>query len=91
MPHVKNLNFPEYMFALLFLHATGDNFGKQKQHKMKELSILREWMKLVSKKSVSAPSHIMSIICILHWFLWNPKIFDNFQSKSHLNNSAVVL
>ena len=38
MPHVKNLNFPEYMFALLFLHAIGDNFGKQKRHKMEELS-----------------------------------------------------
>ena len=55
---MQNLNFPEYMFALLFLHATGDNFGKQKQHKMKDLSIPRELMKLVLKKSVSAPSHI---------------------------------
>ena len=54
----KNLNFPEYMFALQFLHATGDNFGKQKQHKMKELSIPSELMKLVLKKSVSAPSNI---------------------------------
>ena len=58
MPHVKNLNFPEYMFALWFLHATGDNFGKQKQHKMKELSIPRKLMKLVLKKGASAPSHI---------------------------------
>ena len=58
MPHVKNLNFPEYMFALSFLQATGDNFDKEKQHKMKELSIPRELMKFVLKKSVSAPSHI---------------------------------
>ena len=57
MPHVKNLNFPENMFALWFLHATGDNFGKQKQHKMEELSISRKLMKLVLKKSVSASSH----------------------------------
>ena len=41
-----------------FMHATGDYFGKQKQHKMKELSIPRGLMKLVLKKSVSAPSHI---------------------------------
>ena len=58
MPHVKNLNFPEYMFALYFLHARGDNFGEQKQHKMKELSIPGELMKLVLKKSVPAPSHM---------------------------------
>ena len=38
MPHVKNLNLPEYMFALKFLYFTGNNFGKQKQHKMKELT-----------------------------------------------------
>ena len=58
MPHVKNLNFPGYMFALWFLHATGDNFGKQKQHKIKELIIPRKLMKFVLKQSVSAPSHI---------------------------------
>ena len=50
MPHVKDLNFPEYMFALQFLHIIGDNFG--------ELSIPRELMNLVLKKSVSALSHI---------------------------------
>ena len=58
MPHVKNLNFPENMFAFQFLHATGDNFGKQNKHKMKELSKPRELMKLVLKTSVSALSHI---------------------------------
>ena len=42
MPHVNNLNFSEYMFALWFLHTIGDNFGNQKQHKMKDLSIPRE-------------------------------------------------
>ena len=57
MPHVNNLNFPEYMFAPLFLHTLGDNFGKQKQHEMKELSIPRELVHLVLKKCVSAPSH----------------------------------
>ena len=41
MPHVNNLKFPEYMFALFFLHTIKDNLGKQKQHKMKELSIPR--------------------------------------------------
>ena len=35
-----------------------DNFGKQKQHKMKELSISDECMTLVLKKSVSALSNI---------------------------------
>ena len=39
MPPVNNLNFPENMFALKFLHTIDSNFGKQKQHKVKELSI----------------------------------------------------
>ena len=91
MPHVKNLNVPEYKFALYSLNATGDNFGKQKYHKMKELSISRELMKLVLKKSVSAPSHIT--VNYLHFALvsMETKHFDNFQSMPHLNNSAVVL
>ena len=42
MPHLNNLNFPEYMFALSFLHTIEDSFGKRKQHKIKELSIRRE-------------------------------------------------
>ena len=42
MPHVKNLNFPEYTFAFYFLHTIEDNFGKQKQQKMKERSISNE-------------------------------------------------
>ena len=42
MLHVNNLNFPEYMFALSFLHAKKDKFGKRKQHKMKKLSIPHE-------------------------------------------------
>ena len=57
MPHVNNLNFPEYMFAPSFLHNLGDNFGTQKQHEMKELSIPRELMHLVLKKCVSSPSY----------------------------------
>ena len=39
MPHVNDLNFSEYTFAFLFLHIIEDNFEKQKEHKMKELSI----------------------------------------------------
>ena len=57
MPHVNILNFPEYMYTPLFLHTLGDNFGKQKQHEMNELSIPRELVHLVSKKCVSAPSN----------------------------------
>ena len=57
MPHVNNLNFPEYMFAPWFLHTLGDNFGNKKQHEIKELRKPRELMHLVLKKSVSAPSH----------------------------------
>ena len=91
MPHVNNLNFPEYMFAPLFLPTIGDNFGKQKQHAMKELSIPRVTMHLFLKKCVSAPSHTTQIICILQWFLWKPKILDNFQSKPHFNTSAADL
>ena len=42
MPHANNLHFPEYMFVLLFLHTKEDKFGKQNQHKMKEMSIPSE-------------------------------------------------
>ena len=42
MPHANNLHFPEYIFALLFLHTVEDNFGKQNQYKMKEMNIPRE-------------------------------------------------
>ena len=42
MPHVNNLNFSEYTFPFQFLHTIEDNFGKQKQHIMKELSISNE-------------------------------------------------
>ena len=38
MPPMNNLNFPENMF----LHTIDGNFAKQKQHKVKELSIPRE-------------------------------------------------
>ena len=39
------------------MHNIGDNFGKQKQHAMKELSIPSELMHLVLKNCVSAPSY----------------------------------
>ena len=55
MPHVNNLNFPEYMFAPWFLYTLGVNFGKQKQHEMKELSILCELLHLVLKKKMYQP------------------------------------
>ena len=42
MPHIDKLNFPEYTFAFSFLHTIEYNFGKQKQHQMKELSISNE-------------------------------------------------
>ena len=51
MPNVNNLNFPEYMFAPEFLHTLGDNFVKQNQHGMKELSgIPRELMHCFGKR-----------------------------------------
>ena len=55
MPNVNNLNFPEYMFAPYFLPTIGDSFGKQKQHEMREPSILRELMHLVLEKNVYQP------------------------------------
>ena len=42
MPHVNNFKFPEYTFAFYILHTIEENFGKQKQQKMKELSISNE-------------------------------------------------
>ena len=77
MPQVNNRNFPEYMFAPWFLHTLGDNFGKQKQHEMKELkemkelSIPRELMHLVLKKFVTAPSY--NSLNFLHFALVSMK------------------
>ena len=71
MPQVNNRNFPEYVFALWFLHTLGDNFGKQKQHEMKELSIPRELMHLVLKKLVTAPSY--NSLNFLHFALVSMK------------------
>ena len=42
MPHMNDFDFPEYKFALSFLHTIEDNFEKQNQHKLEELSIPRE-------------------------------------------------
>ena len=42
MPHVNNLNVPENIIALVFLHTIEDNFEKQKRHEMEELSIPRK-------------------------------------------------
>ena len=42
MQHVNNVNFPENKFAVLFLHTTVNNFGKRKQHEMKEWNIHNE-------------------------------------------------
>ena len=41
MPLANNLYFPKYMFALMFLHAKEDNFGKQSKHKKKGMSLHR--------------------------------------------------
>ena len=73
------------------MHSLGDNFGEQKQHEMKELSIPRELMHLVLKKCVSAPSY--NALNYLHFALvsMEPKILDSFQSKPHLNISAAEL
>ena len=42
MTHANNLHFPECMFAHLLLHTVEDNYGKQNQYEMKEMSIPRE-------------------------------------------------
>ena len=84
MPYVNNLNFPEYMFAPYLLPTIGDNFGKQKQHEMKELSIPRELIHLFLKKCESAPSH--TTLNYLHCALvsMETESLDKFQSKPYL-------
>ena len=72
MPHANYLYFSENMFALLFLHTIEDNFGKQNQHKMKEMSIPCEKMILVLKKSASSPSCIT--VNYLHFALVSMEI-----------------
>ena len=39
MPQANSLHFPEYIFAILFLHTIEDDFGKQNQYGMKEMNI----------------------------------------------------
>ena len=58
---------------------------------MKELSIPREFMDLVLDKSVSAMSS--KTVNYVHHALvsMETEIFDNFQNKPYLNNSAVTL
>ena len=35
MPHLNNLDFPEYMFALSFLHTVEDNLASENSIKLK--------------------------------------------------------
>ena len=58
MPYVNNLNFPENVLVLSFLHTVQDNFGKQIQHKMEEPSISLNKCFWIRKKIVSGPSRI---------------------------------
>ena len=63
---------------------------ESKQHKMKELSIPRELMNLVMKKSVSAPSHIT--VNYLHFTLVsmdNNEKFRSFKSKENIHKKEV--
>ena len=82
MPHVNNLNFP----------VLGDNFGKQKQNEMNELSILRELVHLVLKKlCISPESQYSKLSAFCTCFYGNRKSWICFQSKPHLNISAEEL
>ena len=76
---------------LSFFHNLVDNYGEQKQHEMKELSIPREMMHFVLKKCLSAPNY--NALNNLHFALvsMKPKLSDNFQSKPHLNISIAEL
>ena len=42
MSKVNNINFSESKFVLFFQHTTENNFGKQKQHLMKEWNFRKE-------------------------------------------------
>ena len=42
MSHVNIFNIPKYTFAFKLLHTIEEHFGKQIQHKMKELSMSNE-------------------------------------------------
>ena len=106
MPHVNNLNFPEYMFALSFLHTIEDTFGKRKPHKLKEPGIPRESINLVSSSStkwsgffkecsfeeecISPEKHYRKVSAFCTGFYGN-RNFDFFQNKPYLINSAVTL
>ena len=79
MPWLHIFNFPKLKFALGNLHSKEDNFSKQVRRKMKEGSMHDEPKKSVLYKTkISCHAHYRYIICILHWFLWKPKSFDNF-------------
>ena len=59
MEETTNINFPEYQFAILILHTTENNYEKQKQHTMKQWSMLNEKMNLFLKNNLSAPYYII--------------------------------
>ena len=63
MPCVNNINLTEYNFAFFILHT----IEKQKQHKMKEWSLLNKRMKLfVFQKMYQLQTTLPLSICILH-------------------------
>ena len=90
LPHVNNLNVPENMIALLFLHTIEDNFEKQKRHKMEELSIPRKHFFFNFEKSITALSRITVKYLHFAMVLWKPKFFDIFQNKPYMNNFFVT-
>ena len=54
----------------------------------KEACPMNNW-KRVWKTAHQLSCALPYIICILHWFLWKPKFFDNFWNRQCLNNSGV--
>ena len=62
------------------------NFGKQKQHKMKELSTCG-----FEKECIRPESHYRKLSTFCTGFYVNPKFFEHFLNKQYLNNSAVTL
>ena len=64
--------------------------NKHNAKSKKEACLINNWNQFW--KTVQHLSCALSyIICILHWFLWKPKFYDNFWNRQYLNNSGVTI
>ena len=66
---MNNVKFPKYMFVLLFLHTTENNFVERKEHEMKKWRIPNVYTSLIFKKKKSVLAMNGITVHFLHFAL----------------------